>query len=874
MKRFSALLLFYFAIFYAAIAGQDQPASELVEIIKGYDSNKDSNLEKGLPIRYATLFTTVGAEKEAEKILDYMRKHNINYAEKVCQTLYYDFQFYKAAAKFLESEYEYSPSEEIAELYFRNDSPHLNPQVVLKILNDDYVPSHILSYIFNTHDRKLRSACVKAISNSKKLNAAARTVLLADMILGWNYAGGKGFDLKRAEGLLNCSGKEKILANLPNSNDIEILDFYFKHGRYSDLFSNVGELKIPPDSNSDFAKICRAMQNLDFSKESENLYKKYYAKNFTCGVFYYHCLKTRNAPEAAEVLKQIKETSYRSIDYGALLNKETIESLLEAILNKSYGNHVFYSLETQCKSRGLDDLVFRFLKDNNLIGTYTGSAEFAISYFCKKGKKYYKDAFDLCEKSYKAGKRSPGIIRAYCVMLIKGIGTPPNPKLAIEIIKENPYEDSAAPLLYYCCKYGAGCEKDAVKAGEYMNRIKADYSAKICAMEIFGGESNIWYPFTLDIPYEKILFLLPDHIHLAEQMVKEKRISEQLVLDIFEKEPLSDKDRLALIDFALDSFASGGFNDFKILQAMLDSAKGAIERIGKDERIDGMQRKICCAKLRKAKSDGKKYFEILSEHKKDVDFESDVEKDPVFAEALAFCFDNGYGCEPDKKRAESIRTKIKEYSKNKDKDYCAIRVILNHYFGITKNSYIKFSIPAAEYWLDFFLETNPQFFAYNYAYMNARRKADFEKFIEYYKKYLSEKEKQPTKTKFGNLPKLIFQSLGKVFGENPNLLSDLEKLAQSDCTALEWISYMYKQGISVGKDQGKSEEYLNKYASRAKWPQTSAYKYIRGEYGFKDIERAKEIYDLCIKSGKISKTKYPSFEKFVEFVNSNKSIFY
>ena len=158
--------------------------------------------------------------------------------------------------------------------------------------------------------------------------------------------------------------------------------------------------------------------------------------------------------------------------------------------------------------------------------------------------------------------------------------------------------------------------------------------------------------------------------------------------------------------------------------------------------------------------------------------------------------------------------------------------------------------------------------------MNARRKADFEKFIEYYKKYLSEKEKQPTKTKFGNLPKLIFQSLGKVFGENPNLLSDLEKLAQSDCTALEWISYMYKQGISVGEDQGKSEEYLNKYASRAKWPQTSAYKYIRGEYGFKDIERAKEIYDLCIKSGKISKTKYPSFEKFVEFVNSNKSIFY
>ena len=101
-------------------------------------------------------------------------------------------------------------------------------------------------------------------------------------------------------------------------------------------------------------------------------------------------------------------------------------------------------------------------------------------------------------------------------MLIKGIGTPPNPKLAIEIIKENPEEDSAEPLLYYCCKYGAGCEKDAVKAGEYMNRIKADYSAKICAMEIFGGESNIWYPFTLDIPYEKILFLLPDHIHLAD----------------------------------------------------------------------------------------------------------------------------------------------------------------------------------------------------------------------------------------------------------------------------------------------------------------------------------------------------------------------
>ncbi|MFR6034421.1 MAG: hypothetical protein ACLUKN_15370 [Bacilli bacterium] len=63
------MLLFYFAIFSAAVAGQDQPASELVEIIKGYDSNKDSNLEKGLPIRYATLFTTVGAEKEAEKIL-------------------------------------------------------------------------------------------------------------------------------------------------------------------------------------------------------------------------------------------------------------------------------------------------------------------------------------------------------------------------------------------------------------------------------------------------------------------------------------------------------------------------------------------------------------------------------------------------------------------------------------------------------------------------------------------------------------------------------------------------------------------------------------------------------------------------------------
>lgn len=874
MKRFSALLLFYFAIFSAAVAGQDQPASELVEIIKGYDSNKDSNLERGLPVRYATLFTTVGAEKEAEKILAYMRQHNINYAEKVCQTLYYDFQFYKAAAKFLESEYEYSPSEEIAELYFRNDSPHLNPQVVLKILNDDYVPSHILSYIFNTHDRKLRSACVKAISNSKKLNAAARTVLLADMILGWNYAGGKGFNLKRAEGLLNCSDKEKILANLPNSNDIEILEFYFKHGKYSDLFSNIDELKIPKKPNSDFAKICRAMQNLDFSKESENLYKKYCAKNFTCGVFYYHCLKTRNAPEAAEVLKQIKENTYRSIDYSALLNKETIESLLEAILNKSYGNHVFYSLETQCKSRGLDDLVFRFLKDNNCIGTYTGSAEFAVSYLYKKGQKYYKDAFDLCEKSYKSGNRSPGIIRAYCGMLIRGIGTSPNPKLAIEIIKENPDEDSAAPLLYYCCKYGAGCEKDTAKAGEYMDSAKKNYPAKYCAMEIFGNGSNIWYPVPLDIPYERILFLLPDNLHFAEPLVKEKRISEQLVLDIFNNEPLTDEDRLALLDFALDSYSSGGFNDFKILQAMLDRAKGAIERIGKDERIEEMQRKICCAKLRKAKSDGKKYFEILSEHKKDVDFESDVEKDPVFAEALAFCFDNGYGCEPDKKRAESIRTKIKEYSKNKDKDYCAIRVILNHYFGITKHSYIKFSIPAAEYWLDFFLETNPQFFAYNYAYMNARRKADFEKFIEYYKKYLSEKEKQPTKTKFGSLPKFIFQSLGKVFGENPNLLSDLEKLAQSDCTALEWISYMYKQGISVGKDQGKSEEYLNKYASRAKWPQTSAYKYIRGEYGFKDIERAREIYDLCIKSAKINKTKYPSFEKFVESVNTNKSIFY
>lgn len=93
-------MLSYFAILSAASAGQDQPASELVEIIKGYDSNKDSNLEKGLPIRYATLFTTVGAEKEAEKILDYMRKHNINYAEKVCQTLYYDFQFYKAPQSF------------------------------------------------------------------------------------------------------------------------------------------------------------------------------------------------------------------------------------------------------------------------------------------------------------------------------------------------------------------------------------------------------------------------------------------------------------------------------------------------------------------------------------------------------------------------------------------------------------------------------------------------------------------------------------------------------------------------------------------------------------------------------------------------------
>ena len=158
--------------------------------------------------------------------------------------------------------------------------------------------------------------------------------------------------------------------------------------------------------------------------------------------------------------------------------------------------------------------------------------------------------------------------------------------------------------------------------------------------------------------------------------------------------------------------------------------------------------------------------------------------------------------------------------------------------------------------------------------MNARRKADFEKFIEYYKKYLSEKEKQPTKTKFGNLPKFIFQSLGKVFGENPNLLSDLEKLAQSDSAALEWISYMHKKGIAAEKDPVKSEEYLNNYASRAKWPQTAAYKYIRGEYGFKDIERAREIYDLCIKSAKINKTKYPSFEKFVESVNTNKSIFY
>lgn len=823
---------------------------------------------RALATRYAVFVSTPNCEKQANEILEYMRKNKMVYIDEVYSRLVHDLNEPKIAQQFCKNEYIYSPNLFVIEKYCTSDIQSIDWNFIIKTIEDGFIPSN-LRFIINSFDAKpYKKRIFEAISGNKKNleNIDVLAIMFQEAILNDDYP--------KAYEILKNPNKKEIVGKLTQfSTSFKFLKLLFENGSYTKIHA-IKAKDIPDSDSSEFAKLARFISTMDLSSEAENLYKKYYKENVYIAVLYCMSLRARGEFNFDEVKKYcIPQNCYVVDSY--IENEEFIDTAL--MLFSKTSMFIPFCCILSCNFDKLTiktkESIVSAIKESGCVD----SALYALSLKCLLHRDSQNDklAFEFCKECNVICKNDSRFRECLSVMFYKGIGTQVNHKKAFELVSDEKLIQNWV-YLYYYHKYGIGTPKNLVKAKLYEDKIRKN---NIDVSGVFNKSKAYWGPILPIDDYNEYLIFIDD-VYELNTLLNEKKIKEQDYFT-FSKRLFAKFNRYSWIHFFREitqQYLNGHFKDKSNIEKieqyiLLNLDKKSFGKTDKDAILALLLR----LKLETTICDNQRTFALINDYLNKFDFENKITKSNILlAEKLAYVLDKGKGCKVDKARAEAIRLRIKKFSQTEDKDYCYIRKIIYKYVRSKRSLYYTFDITAAKYWIDWFLETNPNSIAYSYAYLYARTiELDFPKFRKYYKLYLESSYKENLK-KISRLPMFIFSSCGyKEFDDIKTLLRSLENFANIDPYAYEWLSYMYHKGLGVEQDKQKSDIYFEKFIKNSKYyPATCSYKYIRGEYGFTDIDWARKIYDASIKADKLSKKKYPTFESYVEFIKKKRSIFY
>ena len=116
---------------------------------------------------------------------------------------------------------------------------------------------------------------------------------------------------------------------------------------------------------------------------------------------------------------------------------------------------------------------------------------------------------------------------------------------------------------------------------------------------------------------------------------------------------------------------------------------------------------------------------------------------------------------------------------------------------------------------------------------------------------------------WGDFPFAIYRNgifdifgIGRDKNEARGLKLLQEAADKGDSFAKGYMAYFYKKGMFVKADEKKAAEYMESFLDNKEDPIYLARTYIRGSYGIRDLEEAKEVlklgaergYDNCVKA--------------------------
>ncbi len=844
----------------------------LMSAFEGYASIANMPKNKrhchSLSTRYAVLISTPGCEKRAAEILEYMRANNMNYIEFVTNSLW-GIGETKIVEKFLKDEYKRSTNQKIVNLYSRLNGAQIDWNFLIKCIETGFIPDDITNMMYSKKGIEFKDKIEKALANHKKNNINAIKNMLRQAI--------SSKDLEKAQKLVNNSHKKELIMSI-HSFEItyEIIKFFFDNGRYDEIHYVT---EIPSNDTSEFARLARAIKAMDLSADAEKLYQKYADKNPFIAVLYCMALKARGVSNFDELKQRMvvlfsSEVKWWHCSDGFWENEEYVSTAF--MLFADCKNLIVSICSSIChKPKEISENVKKCIVQslfNTSAKSYVFSeynvAKLLLNCLLYRDECNDKKAFEYCSKIANKFFVSE-FNRCLSVMYYRGIGTSINHKKAFELVSNQNDEDNL-PLLYYYHKNGIGTSKNIAKANEYKKLIQ---DRRVCMRGVFTKERNPQLLIPIEDHQEFLNFI--ENVYLLCESVQRKNISEHDYFVVGERLLLkTDSSELRyFLGKTNDFYKRGDFKDLNNINKIEGKVLSISDKLPINEKNKVLS-SLLELKLLTVNSNHQKTFEVLKEYLQKFDFENEVTFSNVFlAEKLAYILDKGKGCKRDELRAEAIRSRIKKFSQEKDKNYYSIRIMINRYTGSLRNSG-SYDIPTAKYWIDWFLETTPCTFAYYYAFLYARTiECDFAKFKKYYKLYADSSKEN---VKSNKLPMFIYSACGdKDFDDIKTSLPSLIELSKKDSFACEWLSYMYHKGLGVEQDVQKSAVYFEKFIkSRSKYSATASYKYIRGEYGFTDIAWAKKIYDASINTNKLSVKEYPTFEAYIEFIKKKSSIFY
>ncbi len=439
------------------------------------------------------------------------------------------------------------------------------------------------------------------------------------------------------------------------------------------------------------------------------------------------------------------------------------------------------------------------------------------------------------------------------VKLFKDNDAKKDPEAVFKQLKSFGINDFRNIAKAYCYRYGIGVGKDEKKALELLKEVSCEY----------------YFVELMPIDPPKIERLKLDYLQYKATSAYAKAVDFVNLGDF-----LSSCRDLSLRDYAkakaayetaakMDSLKLKNLSDFllkdtdfkdekksyEILRDYLDKNRGNMEYIS----ILNAEFNLAMRKLngRGVEKDAKAAYEEF----KRIGSLAQPYYSSRAREVQAYCLENGIGVEADKAAADKIREDLKDLMRSgyEPNGYTALRI---SYLYNSKNLLGK-NRDMYKYWLDFAAATYPTrnvykdlFYFYNNSptHRNIKKAAET---LETYSKY------------WGDFPFAIYRNgvfdifgIGREKNEARGLKLLREAADKGDSFAKGYMAYFYKKGMLVKADEKKADEYMKSFLDNKEDPIYLARTYIRGSYGIRDLDEAKEVlklgvergYDNCVKA--------------------------